>query len=513
VTNILFLGLVGHGEGTSASGKALGIRDAMTLLLVIEIVFLFAPAAHHGDEKWWKPEHRASALVNAGQHRWFLLVCLWGKLYVVLLSKLKMPPWLQSLLALLAVLFLEGSLFTVCVSSLTEVSFSSLLANLFTITNNGCAFSERPESYLSGERHHCVSLLSFSTSHGVVRPETYVNFHLILLYVLSFHYSPSLVRTVARHVGGALGWLRRQVEARASAQQANIVTVGKVAVCLLALLAGFELSLVWLNSSPCYRSLGMVEPMHFDEANQLRFDAAVAEARHISLQEGNHSLLGGNGTYFGGFVFEQGEHYTSSVNYELLGCPPLDVSLPTFFRSNVSIHDFSKLKQSPTHGPGILCWIGNNFVDVASIVLISIGLVMLPLHLRLAGSTTLSAYVFQWFFIYPLVENAWYKDLRHSLGMGPGSPFEGLLDLLVCLIYVHTLAPLLQWGVILPQSRLLVWLAAQAQRLYEVTIGPPLGRCWRQTAEVSAPAIQRCLRTFTRSASAKREAGPLLGAK
>lgn len=267
LTNFLFIGLVGYGESiVGAVGKRLGIRDFIVLLVVIELTYVLAPLT--GILAHW-PQTTYTRLYLCG-HKWFLLVCLWGKVYVVLLGWIRVPAWLQCSTLLLALCFCQGSMLTICVEGgFGEVSLLSFIANIFAIQPQGCAALLPPWVL-----RRCSSLLSFSTFDGVelMDDSAEVNAHLVLQYVVAYHYGPSFVRAMGYWAKRVLIWLRARAESCTPKEHTGLLLrVGKPLVGLFAFFAGMVLSAIWYDTGVCTRTNAMIEPLHQNAANTLAF--------------------------------------------------------------------------------------------------------------------------------------------------------------------------------------------------------------------------------------------------
>ena len=101
---------------------------------------------------------------------------------------------------------------------------------------------------------------------------------------------------------------------------------------------------------------------------------------------------------------------------------------------------------------GVACVLGNVLVYTLAILMLGAGLAVLPLHLRRAGSTTLGAYLVQFFVAWVPFLPEWRALVSPYFLIG--SPFEGLDQLAFTYCFVLCVAgPLMQRWLIVSASR------------------------------------------------------------
>eukprot|EP00966_Prymnesium_polylepis_P086528 2002605-Prymnesium_polylepis.1 len=316
----------------------------------------------------------------------------------------------------------------------------------------------------SVEPKRCSSLLSFSTTHGVPRFDSYVSGHLVLIYVLLFHYSPKLVQRVAKLISSL--HKRAKVFAEQKGTPAPLVKCCHYISCVLAITAGVQLTLWWLDGVWFTRENFMTAHFHYDLEAQNRHQMVVAAAVAVDQEMG-----GGNMT--SAYRVHAGE-------FDSLRCPPVNVAFPSWHVDGQGTDVMEdELISIFLNGMGVGAFAADVMINVVAAVLVAIGLAGIPLHMKLPGTTSLSAYIFQFaflFFVNPLPYavgwGGWFHRLCNTLHLGPESPFRGLMQVLIALFYVYTVAPLLQFLVLLPQSRLLLWIVEQVSSLTAAALAP-----------------------------------------
>ena len=103
----IFIWITAHGEASQPTGRHFSLRDGFLLLLIIECAYLLGPAVTLlGGGRL---DGRAfGAPYGVACQRWFIMLMFIGRLWVVVMSHLRVSPHMQMLLLLLPMLFLQA---------------------------------------------------------------------------------------------------------------------------------------------------------------------------------------------------------------------------------------------------------------------------------------------------------------------------------------------------------------------------------------------------------------------
>jgi hypothetical protein len=435
--NFIFIYAVAYYEAARPGGGILTARDVVTLLLVVEITFLLGPLSglvpyiwnqNDFDPSLLQPPYYPRFFAQNEAPRWFLLTVFEAKLYIAFCALLHVPSWLQLLLLAVAELVCFGSVLTVCASN-TSYSLVAFLVNLFYLNDQGFDSKDRFDaSDSSGST--CSSVLSFEGSSLAM-----VRVYDISLFCLVYHFGPALVRAIATSADAAKHRITAGLQARAPAlyQSARLVSGALTIVVGTFLLAlAITLTLVYIDRSRCQG-----------------FESGIF---HPSLY--NHSTRFGS---WGG---------ASTI-------VPLELAWPEWYHAHPQLNQTEVDAGDRAYNQGLVCAVSNVLVYTLATTLIGVSLACCAcVHCKLAGSTTLGAYLVQ-IFLWE-VPGTW-KDTAFGETFKSGAPFEQLDVVLFCFIVIQLVAgPLFQWYVVIPQIQLMLRVSDHLREWWEESIQPEL---------------------------------------
>ena len=406
--NYVFIWSIAHFEATHPLAHKLSVRDLLTFLLVVEMVYVLGPLGTAMSSPLWR--HHFVTMSFDNESRWFLLACLYAKAFVVFGHRVSLRPIFQVALLLALQLFLVGD-FAYC-----SFSYANPLSVIFLI--------QVPKTFLHQPwlpPSYCSSFLSNESNIFNVEMRW------VLQYVLAFHYSIPVIKALTRVIERGRRFL----------------PFGYVSRRLVVSLAG-----VGLFYTTCLLILAYTD-----------YGGCPGWPQFHPGNNGNCS-----------FVHWEAPAWVSRVE----GCP--NEHDQTLYPAELGSQNCTK---GPTVHPtvqpidGAVCVLTNFMAYALTVLLLGLAFVCMPwLHLKTAGRTTLGAFLVSVLALYKpkaiaaILDQITGRDLRSGVQQldeelkSLGLPH--VLDFALALLLMHTLAPLVQYAFVLPQSKLLTFLDRQA---------------------------------------------------